>query len=192
MYCWHCGAEVVSANGVCANCGQANQKPAGYPGAMNPTSSLPQSSSSARYTEPYPPRAATPKRSAGKSELQLGCLVFVGFCILRIVANMPGILHGAKENVARDIVISDMQYSVMNAETDYTTYTWSVSVRNTGTVSHRITLECIFCDKSGSALDIDRVEDVEIQAGETQKIHDNESILTVTAKRIDKAKIRAY
>jgi hypothetical protein len=193
MYCWHCGQEVDSANGVCANCGQANSKPTGNTGGLNSSSfSQHQFPAAAKRTALHPPQASAPERSAGRSALQLGCLVLAGFGILRIVASLPGIFHSTKENVDKDIVLSDVQYSVMYADTGYTTYTWSVSVRNTGGESHTITLECSFCDNHGSPLDIDRVKDVVIQAGETQKIRDNESILTGTAHRIDKASVRAY
>jgi hypothetical protein len=119
--------------------------------------------------------------------------MWIGAIILiRIFASAPSCIHGISENVIKDIVLSDVQYSVMYADASYTTYTWSVAVRNTSSDSHRICLQCSFCDSLGNTIDTDEVKDIEIQAGKTLKIHDNESIPTITARRIDKARVRAY
>jgi hypothetical protein len=193
MYCWHCGAETVSAGGVCPNCGQAPRATASEPEKYNPHARFQAPPpSSFQYTATPPRQREKPNRSAGNSALQLGCMVLLGIGILKIVASLPAFIHGVKENVAQDIVLSNSTHSIMYAEAGYTTYTWSVQVRNTGSKSHQITLECSFCDSSGTALDIDRVEDIVIQPGETQTIHDNQAILTVTAVRVSSTRVRAY
>jgi hypothetical protein len=194
MYCWHCGAEIVSASGVCPNCGQAHQQINSDPGEQNSTLySQPQFKTAARYTGTPPPQAATPIRSAGRSSIPSGILMWIGAIILiRIFASAPSCIHGISENVTKDIVLSDIQYSVMYADASYTTFTWSVSVRNTGSESHTICLECSFCDSLGNTIDTDEVKDIEIQSGKTLKIHDNDSIPTIPARRINKARVRAY
>jgi hypothetical protein len=143
------------------------------------------------YYQPHQPRQQQ-QQSFGNSATQLGCSIFAVLAVIRFLLALPTCAHSISTHVAQHLSLSNITAQDVSTAGGYTTIAWSVTISNSSSTRHVVTVNCDFENAAGLVLASDKVTQVEVQPGAKLNFKDNHAVTDRIARQISKIDVQVY